>query len=137
MNKFNATPALKFSQAYEVYSQRFRREDLEDEAFDPRVLPTEYLTNPQASHTFVYVSTIQRMRINLFGRPTEWGGSDADDETDADILPIPIHAFDVVIADECHRGYTASEESKWREVLNRFDAIKIGLTATPAAHTAS
>ncbi|MCE8426018.1 MAG: DEAD/DEAH box helicase family protein [Candidatus Methanoperedens sp.] len=42
---------------------------------------------------------------------------------------------DVIIADECHRGYTAKEESKWREVLDHFDAIKIGLTATPAAHT--
>jgi len=43
----------------------------------------------------------------------------------------------VIIADECHRGYTAQEDSKWREVLNHFDGIKIGLTATPAAHTAA
>jgi type I restriction enzyme R subunit len=62
-----------------------------------------------------------------------WG--DRDDESDAAILDIPIHAFDVIVADECHRGYTASEESKWREVLNHFDGIRIGLTATPAAHT--
>jgi type I restriction enzyme R subunit len=41
----------------------------------------------------------------------------------------------VIIADECHRGYTASETGKWREVLDHFDAIQIGLTATPAAHT--
>src|SRR5262249_30519655 len=47
----------------------------------------------------------------------------------------PIHAFDVVIADECHRGYTAAEASVWRNTLDHFDAIKIGLTATPAAHT--
>ncbi|NIO36976.1 DEAD/DEAH box helicase family protein, partial [Candidatus Bathyarchaeota archaeon] len=40
-----------------------------------------------------------------------------------------------IIADECHRGYTATEEGKWREVLDHFDAIKIGLTATPALHT--
>jgi len=31
--------------------------------------------------------------------------------------------------------YTAREISKWREVLEYFDAIKIGLTATPAEHT--
>ena len=49
--------------------------------------------------------------------------------------PIPIHAFDVIIADECHRGYTAQEMSVWRETINHFDAVKIGLTATPAAHT--
>ncbi len=50
-------------------------------------------------------------------------------------LDIPIHAFDVIIADECHRGYTAQEESKWRQLVYHFDGIKIGLTATPASHT--
>jgi type I restriction enzyme, R subunit len=42
-----------------------------------------------------------------------------------------------VIADECHRGYTAAELSVWRSTLDHFDAIKVGLTATPAAHTAA
>jgi type I restriction enzyme R subunit len=133
---FEAEPGLKFDRVYEVYSQRFRPEDLEGEKFDPKVLPTSYLTNPDLSHAFVYVSTIQRMRINLFGAPvgTPWG-DDAEAELDANRLDIPIHSFDLIIADECHRGYTASEESKWREVLDHFDGIKIGLTATPAAHT--
>lgn len=49
----------------------------------------------------------------------------------------PDSCIDVVIADECHRGYTTSEDSKWREVLNHFDAVKIGLTATPAQHTSA
>ena len=135
-NKFEAERGLKFNQIYEVYSQRFRREDLEDDKFDPRILPTSYLTNPDVGQTFVYISTIQRMRINLFGMPEGMPGApDADDESDADRLNIPIHAFDVIIADECHRGYTSSEQSKWREVLDHFDGVKIGLTATPAAHT--
>ncbi len=77
------------------------------------------------------------MRINLFGLEGMFGGysGDADDDSDAGKLDIPIHAFDLIVADECHRGYTAQEESKWREVLNHFDSVKIGLTATPAAHT--
>ncbi len=134
--RFEAEPGLKFDKIYEVYGQRFRREDLEEQDFDPKVLPTSYLTNPDIGHSFVYVSTIQRMRINLFGASDGFGRShDTEDETDATILDIPIHAFDVIIADECHRGYTNSEESKWREVLDHFDGIKIGLTATPAAHT--
>jgi hypothetical protein len=54
---------------------------------------------------------------------------------DAEALDIPIHAFDCIIADECHRGYTSTEESKWWEVLDHFDGVKIGLTATPAPHT--
>jgi type I restriction enzyme R subunit len=135
---FEAEPGLKFDQCYEVYSQRFKREDLEENIkFDPKILPTEYLTAPKTRDSFVYVSTIQRMRINLFGRGNMFGRTpgDTEDEEDAEKLDIPIHAFDVIIADECHRGYTAQEESKWREVLKYFDGIRIGLTATPAAHT--
>ena len=48
-----------------------------------------------------------------------------------------MHAFDAVVADECHRGYTAKDTATWRAVLDHFDAVKIGLTATPAAHTLS
>jgi type I restriction enzyme R subunit len=135
-SSFDAEPALKFDQAYEVYSQRFQRGDLgEDEKFDPKVLPSSYLTSPNASHAFVYVSTIQRMTINLFGRDAIFGAGDEELDDDATKLDIPIHAFDVIVADECHRGYTASEAAIWRKTLDHFDAIKIGLTATPAAHT--
>ncbi|AJZ76192.1 restriction endonuclease subunit R [Candidatus Nitrosotenuis cloacae] len=135
---FTPEPGLKFDKIYEVYSQRFRKEDLEEgEKYDPKVLPKEYLENPQPKHTFVYVCTIQRMRINLFGREGmfEWEKGDGDEEEDAEKIDIPIHAFDCIIADECHRGYTSTEEGKWRQVLDHFDAIKVGLTATPAAHT--
>ncbi len=134
---FEPEPGLKFDRIYEVYSQHFRREDLEedDTPFDPKVLPESYLTEPSDRHAFVYVSTIQRMRINLFGSPEGVNWADRDDETDANQLDIPIHTFDLIVADECHRGYSSSEDSKWREVLNHFDGIKIGLTATPAAHT--
>jgi len=138
LSSFEAEPGLKFDQCYEVYSQRFRREDLEEDAkFDVKALPTEYLTDPKSRDSFVYVCTIQRMRINLFGREGMFGrvSGDIEEEADAEKLDIPIHAFDVIIADECHRGYTAQEESKWREVLKHFDGIRIGLTATPAAHT--
>jgi len=136
MAAFEAEPGLKFDRIYEVYSQQFRREDLDDEIFNPKVLPNEYLTNPKSGTSFVYVSTIQRMRINLFGFPgesTETG--DEEEITDAEQLDIPIDAFDLIIADECHRGYTTLETGKWREVLDYFDAIKVGLTATPALHT--
>lgn len=135
---FEAEPNKKFDKIYEVYSQRFRREDLDDSLkFDPKVLPTSYLTNPNPGHAFVYVSTIQRMTINLFGRNAIFGLGDEEIDDDADQVDIPIHAFDLVIADECHRGYTAAESAIWRRTLEHFDAIKIGLTATPAAHTTS
>jgi type I restriction enzyme R subunit len=135
---FEVQPGLKFDKEYEVYSQRFRRDDLsEDYKFDPKVIPTEYLVDPKYYNTFVYVCTIQRMRINLFGMEGMFNETYEEEgtEDEAELLPIPIHAFDCIIADECHRGYTSTEEGKWRQVLDHFDAVKIGLTATPAAHT--
>jgi type I restriction enzyme R subunit len=133
---FDPEPGLKFDQIYEVYSQRFHREDFDEEQkYDPKVLPSSYLTDPQPGHAFVYVSTIQRMTINLVGRNALMGMGDEEIDEDADQLKIPIHAFDLVIADECHRGYTAKEAAIWTKTLDHFDAIKIGLTATPAAHT--
>ncbi|MEG4252458.1 type I restriction-modification enzyme R subunit C-terminal domain-containing protein [Microcoleus sp. Pol10D4] len=137
---FNTPRGNKFNQEYEVYSQRFQKEDFgDDEQFDPQVLPSSYLTTPQASHTFVYVSTIQRMSINLFGKGSVDVGTDGDidDESDAEKFDIPIHAFDLIIADECHRGYTTKETSVWRNTLDYFDGLKIGLTATPAVNTLS
>jgi type I restriction enzyme, R subunit len=135
-SSFEPEPNQKFDAIYEVYSQRFRREDLEeDEKYDPKVLPREYLTDPQPKHTFLYVSTIQRMAINLFGRSAVWSGEGDDIDDEAEQLDIPIHAFDLIVADECHRGYTPADQSVWRNTLDHFDAIKIGLTATPAPHT--
>lgn len=133
---FEAEPNKKFDRIYEVYSQRFQRGDFgEEDRFDPKVLPASYLMKPEPKHAFVYVCTIQRMAINLFGREAVWSGDGDAIEDDADRIDIPIHAFDVIIADECHRGYTTAELSLWRDTLDHFDAIKIGLTATPAAHT--
>ncbi|MAO56316.1 MAG: type I restriction-modification system endonuclease [Rhodospirillaceae bacterium] len=62
----------------------------------------------------------------------------------------PIDQYDLMVVDECHRGYLIDREmadqdlgfrneadyiSKYRRVLEHFDAVKIGLTATPALHT--
>jgi type I restriction enzyme R subunit len=133
---YEAEPGLKLDRIYDVFSQRFQREDFgEEEKFDPKVLPASHLLAPKPGHAFVYVSTIQRLTINLFGRDAIWGIGDEEIDEDAERLDIPIHAFDLIIADECHRGYTSSEVAVWRKTLDHFDAIKVGLTATPAAHT--
>lgn len=134
-----ATPnGSKFDKEYEVYSQKFQKEDFEEDAkFDPNILPNEYLTNPQPNHSFVYVSTIQRMTINLQGKYSNVSEDDMNEkyEIDAEKMNIPIHAFDLIIVDECHRGYTSKESNIWRDTIKHFDGIKVGLTATPAQHT--
>jgi type I restriction enzyme, R subunit len=67
---------------------------------------------------------------------------------DADVPPVD--QYDCLIVDECHRGYILDRElsdaeltfrdeadyvSKYRRVIDHFDCVKIGLTATPALHT--
>lgn len=59
-------------------------------------------------------------------------------------------AFDLIIVDEAHRGYILDREmtdeeilydsqddymSKYKQVIEYFDAVKVALTATPALHT--
>src|SRR5215217_1511659 len=66
------------------------------------------------------------------------------------MAPPAVDQYDCIIVDECHRGYLLDRElsdtelgfrsfeeyiSKYRRVLDYFDAVKIGLTATPALHT--
>lgn len=134
---FDTPKGLKFDNEFEIYSQAFKKDDFgDDEPFNSKLLPNEYLTNPGEEHTFVYVCTIQRMAINLYGKVAVFDES-LNLESDVSTLDIPIHAFDMIIADECHRGYTAKETSVWRDVIEYFDAVKIGLTATPAPHSLS
>jgi type I restriction enzyme R subunit len=87
--------------------------------------------------TAVHIATVQgMMRRVLF--PADGAAPPTVDE------------YDCVVIDECHRGYTLDREmsdtelsfrgfddyvSKYRRVLDYFDAVKIGLTATPALHT--
>jgi type I restriction enzyme R subunit len=132
---FEPETGLKFNQIYEVYSQGFRAGDADEGAFSPTKLDERYLTDPTPGSAFVYVCTIQRMAINLLGPEAVYLPEDERFDEDLRRLDVPIHAFDLVIADECHRGYSSSEVSVWRQTLDHFDAIKVGLTATPAAHT--
>ena len=87
--------------------------------------------------TKVHVATIQgMMKRLLYPSDTQ--------------LAFPVDLYDCVIIDECHRGYTLDRDlsdeeigfvseqdyiSKYRRVLEHFDAVKVGLTATPALHT--
>ncbi|MBR8829474.1 MAG: DEAD/DEAH box helicase family protein [Gomphosphaeria aponina SAG 52.96 = DSM 107014] len=139
-SSFETPTGNKFNQEYEIYSQAFKREESGGEdKFNSQILPNSYLTNPSDNHTFVYVCTIQRMKINLLEKAAieKENNGDLEEEMEGEKLDIPIHAFDLIVADECHRGYTASEVGSWRRVIEYFAAIKIGLTATPAIHTVS
>ncbi len=68
---------------------------------------------------------------------------------DKDKVP-SVTDYDLIIADEAHRGYVLDRElsetdlfyrsekdfvSKYRAAMDYFEAVKIGLTATPALHT--
>ena len=89
------------------------------------------------SETKVHICTIQGLVKRVLYN---------EDPSDAP----PVDQYDLMIVDECHRGYLLDREmsdaelgfrsqddyvSKYRRVLEYFDAVKIGLTATPALHT--
>lgn len=86
------------------------------------------------AETRIQVATVQAMVQRVF----------ASDQASQ------IDQYDCIIVDEAHRGYTLDQEmtegeiatrdtaqylSSYRRVLDYFDAVKIGLTATPAQHT--
>jgi superfamily II DNA or RNA helicase/restriction endonuclease S subunit len=86
--------------------------------------------------TRVHITTIQGLvRRVLGGDPAR--------------VPSP-GQYDLLVVDECHRGYLLDREmsgaelafrdeadyqSQYRRALEHFDAVRIGLTATPALHT--
>ncbi len=89
--------------------------------------------------TRLHFATVQSLVKRLFYKDTEEPGE----------IPT-IDTYDCIIIDEAHRGYLMDREigeedlefknqqdyvSKYRMVLDYFDAFAIGLTATPALHT--
>lgn len=69
--------------------------------------------------------------------------------SEGDTMP-SVTDYDLIVVDEAHRGYILDKEmsetemlyrnqndyiSKYRTVIEYFDAVKIALTATPALHT--
>lgn len=88
---------------------------------------------PIDASTSVHVTTVQGLARRVLG--TE---------------PPPVDTYDLIVVDEAHRGYTLDRDlaeaelgwrseaeyvSKYRQVLEHFDAVKVALTATPALHT--
>jgi type I restriction enzyme, R subunit len=93
-------------------------------------------TEPE-SDTKVHIATVQSFVKRILYAADETAVPTADQ-------------YDCIVVDECHRGYLLDRElsdaelefrdfgdyvSKYRRVLEQFDAVKIGLTATPALHT--
>ncbi len=107
----------------QTFADTFGLKDLEDQTPD--------------ADTAVHISTVQAMVQRVLYCP--------DGAT-----PPPGDRYDCIVVDECHRGYLMDRElseseltfrghedyiSKYSRVLTYFDAVKIGLTATPALHT--
>lgn len=100
----------------------FNIKDLEDKEFD--------------LETRVQIATVQSMVKRIMYE-------------DGDSKP-SVSDYDLIIIDEAHRGFTLDKEmddaeiiyrnqkdfmSKYRAVIEYFDAVKVALTATPALHT--
>ena len=79
-------------------------------------LPTEYLTNPKPGHAFVYVSTIQRMAINVLGRGAVFGG-------ELRVLVTSDNGGAAELAAELREGLLGVEKAG-RVVRTQLDAVR-------------
>ena len=121
-------------QAHDVFKE-VKLEDLMtlDEIYNIKGLEDKTIEK----ETRIQVATVQGMVKRLLY--TEEGDSKPS-----------VTDFDLIIIDEAHRGYILDKEmddaellyrdqrdyqSKYRSVVEYFDAVKIALTATPALHT--
>ena len=120
-------------QAYDVFKE-VKLEDLMtlDEIYNIKGLEDKAIEK----ETRIQVATVQGMVKRILYNEGESMPSVTD--------------FDLIIIDEAHRGYILDKEmddaellyrdqrdyqSKYRSVVEYFDAVKIALTATPALHT--
>lgn len=120
-------------QAHDVFKE-VKLEDLMtlDEIYNIKGLEDKLIDK----ETRIQVATVQGMVKRILYN----GGESMPAVTD----------FDLIIIDEAHRGYILDKEmddaellyrdqrdyqSKYRSVVEYFDAVKIALTATPALHT--
>ena len=123
----------------EQAADKFKETRLEDLKTFDQIFDMKEVDEPKPEETTrVHISTVQGViRRIMFN-------------TNDDEIPT-IDQYDCIVVDEAHRGYTLDKElgeiellyrdekdyiSKYRKVLEYFDSVKIGLTATPAPHTA-
>ncbi len=121
----------------EQADDKFKESRLEDLKTFDTIYELKELDEPIESTTKVKIQTVQSiMRAILYPSKLEEYPSAGQ--------------YDCIIVDEAHRGYTLDREmnedelgfrdqtdylSKYRRTIEYFDAVKIGLTATPAPQT--
>ncbi|APF28442.1 hypothetical protein NPD7_949 [Clostridium sporogenes] len=120
-------------QAQDVFKE-VKLEDLQtlDEIYNIKKLENKEIDKETVIHVATVQSMVKRIMYN-----------------EGEIMPA-VTDYDLVIIDEAHRGYILDKEmsedellyrnqddyvSKYRTVIEYFDAVKIALTATPALHT--
>ena len=137
-SKFEAKPGRKFNEEYIVYKNKsLKDEDDDNWKFNSNDITSKIIKEVNEGSTYVYVTTIQSMFRWIRGKQDndmseEEFDSFMRDESSIEYNEnIPIDAFDLVISDECHR----SIYNQWKVVLDYFDALQIGLTATPTSRT--
>lgn len=137
-SKFEVKPGRKFNEEYEVYRDKsLKDEDDENWQFNSKNISKALIKEPNIGNAHVFVTTIQSMFRWIKGKEEKIMSEEEYDNFMSDESPIeynseiPIDAFDLIISDECHR----SIYNQWKVVLDYFDAMQIGLTATPTART--
>lgn len=115
----------------------FKEVKIEDLMTLDQIFDIKYLEDKEVDkETKIHVATVQSLVKRILYNEDESIPSVTD--------------YDLIVVDEAHRGYILDKEmgedeilyrnqddyiSKYRMVIEYFDAVKIALTATPALHT--
>jgi type I restriction enzyme R subunit len=122
----------------EQAADAFKETRLEDLHTFDQIFDLQSIDTPKPEETTkVHIATIQGIIRRIMFNAND------------DAIPT-VDQYDCIVVDEAHRGYILDKElgevellyrdekdyiSKYRKVLEYFDSVKIGLTATPAPHT--
>jgi type I site-specific restriction endonuclease len=119
-SSFEVASGRKFHEVYALYGAS--REELAD----------SWLT-----HAFVYVGTPRQIESNALGLQTLFGLEGERSDVDVGrVGDIPEEGVNLIVVDECY-GSSSRKGARWESLLQRSNAIHIGLTCTPASPMAA
>ena len=125
-NSLEVEPGLSLATVFSVYSSAPGAE-VDNES--SKLTGVRYALPGPPQAPFVQVSTVSEIAALLRGggRLTTPGQNRPDDE----VLEVPIHTFDLIVAQECDRALPEQNQASWREAIGFFDAIRIGISSVP------
>ena len=126
-NSLEVEPGVSLATAFTVHSS-FQGAGLGNESTN-LAGPSYAFLSPEVA-PFVQVSTVSELTALLNG--SRQSTTRGRNQINSEAPQASIHTFDLIVAQDCDRPRSESELAAWRQVLDYFDAIKIGISSVPS-----